>query len=184
MVATMLLALISFWALLSGPAFSQPMPEHASAKSYGDGWQCDVGYRLNEGICTTITVPENAYATNRTYGAGWACRHGFRETSDAICVEVVIPEHGFLDPSGERWHCMRKFRKIGNTCQAIVLPANAYLTNNTYGAAWKCERGYAATGTGCTTIAIPENAHLDRSGNRWECDRNFQKSRKRCFLND
>lgn len=79
MVATMLLALISFWALLSGPAFSQPMPEHASAKSYGDGWQCDVGYRLNEGICTTITVPENAYATNRTYGAGWPAAMDFEK---------------------------------------------------------------------------------------------------------
>jgi hypothetical protein len=31
---------------------------------------------------------------------------------------------------------------------------------------------------------LPANAHLDRSGNRWECDRNFQRSKNLCILND
>ena len=59
--------------LLLTPAFaqtgSQPMPENASAKSYGDGWECDIGFRLNENACLAVIVPQNAYDTNRSYGS-------------------------------------------------------------------------------------------------------------------
>ena len=53
------------------PAFGQSMPENASAKSYGEGWVCNVGYRLvNNDACAAVTAPENAFETNRTYGPG------------------------------------------------------------------------------------------------------------------
>jgi hypothetical protein len=41
-----------------------------------------------------------------------------------------------------------------------------------------------ASDDGCTEIDLPDNAHLDRSGNRWECHKNFQRSQGRCVLND
>ncbi|UWS77992.1 hypothetical protein N1037_11900 [Phaeobacter sp. G2] len=240
--------------LLLTPAFaqtgSQPMPENASAKSYGDGWECDIGFRLNENACVAVVVPQNAYDTNRSYGSGWECLHGFRRTDDAACVAVEVPEGGFLDPSGERWRCLRGYIKVDDTCQEIVLPANAYLADASYGSTWTCERGFEATGDLCTAIAVPanaylngsgygqpwtcergffeqaglceavaipanayfddasygpgwkcdrgyaasakacelinvpENAHLDRSGNRWECNNNFQKSKGLCVLNN
>ena len=53
------------------------MPANAQPKSYGEGWECDRGYRRGGDVCLAIVVPENAYATNRTYGAGWECLHGF-----------------------------------------------------------------------------------------------------------
>ena len=237
---------VSVLLLPAIPAHAQPMPENAGAKSYGDGWECNIGYRLSGEACAAITVPDNAYETNRTYGPGWACLHGFRKSDETTCVAVVVPDGGFLAPSGERWHCMRGFLKIDDTCRRIVLPANAYLTDTTFGSAWdcergfeaagdlcvaiavpanaylntssygqpwkcergffeeaglckavlvpknayfddatygkgwKCERGYAAAGTSCEAIDIPANAHLDRSGNRWECDKNFQKSKGLC----
>jgi hypothetical protein len=69
-------------------------------------------------------------------------------------------------------------------CEAVVIPANAYFDDATYGTGWKCERGYEASGATCELIDVPENAHLDRSGNRWECDKNFQKSNGLCVLNN
>lgn len=240
--------------LLALPAFAQtaaqPMPENASAKSYGGGWECNIGFRLNENDCVAVIVPQNAYETNRSYGSGWECLHGFRSIDKTACVAVDVPEYGYLDPSGERWRCLRGFIKVDDTCQEIILPANAYLAdasygstwtcergfevtgdlctaiavpanaylngsgygqpwtcergfleNNglceavvmpanaffddaTYGTGWKCARGYAASGETCDLIDVPEYAHLDRSGNRWECNKNFQKSKGLCVLND
>lgn len=238
--------------LLALPAFSQTatqsMPENASAKSYGDGWECDIGFRLNGDACIAVVVPQNAYDTNRSYGSGWECLYGFRKTDDAACVAVDVPEGGYLDPSGERWRCLRGYIKVDDTCQevmvpenaylvdvasgsawtcergfeatgdqcipiavpanaylngsrygqpwtcergffeqaglceAVVIPENAYFDDTTYGEEWTCERGYAAAGQTCEVITLPENAHLDRSGNRWECNKNFQKSKGQCVL--
>lgn len=240
--------------LLALPAFaqtgSQPMPENASAKSYGDGWECNIGFRLNETTCIAVVVPQNAYDMKRSYGSGRECLHGFREIDDAACVAVKVPEGGLLDPSGERWRCLRGYIKVDDTCQEIVLPANAYLVDASYGSMWTCERGFEATGDLCTAIAVPanaylngsgygrpwtcergffeqaglceavaipanayfddasygsgwkcdggyaasaetcefmnvpENAHLDKSGNRWECNKNFRKSKGLCVLNN
>ena len=163
---------------------SQPMPENASTKSYGDGWECNIGFRLNENACVAVIVPQNAYNTNRSYGSGWECLHGFRRTDEPACVAIEVPEGGFLDPLGERWRCLRGLIKVDDTCQEIVLPANAYFNDATCGTGWKCERGYKASGEACEFINVPENAHLDRSGNRWECNKNFQKSKGLCVLNN
>ncbi|WP_299971654.1 hypothetical protein [uncultured Roseobacter sp.] len=238
--------------LLAMPAFAQSngqlMPENSSAKSYGDGWQCNKGYRLNGDACAAVIVPENAFETNHRYGPGWECFHGFSRSNEGACAEVIVPEGGFLDPSGERWHCQRGFLKIDDICQEIVLPANAHLADTsygsewvcergfradgdaciaiavplnaylntssygqpwtcergyfeqddlcaavvvpehayfddaTYGQGWKCERGYAASDDRCIAIEVPANAHLDRSGNRWACNKNFQKSKGLCVL--
>ena len=153
---------------LALPAFGQtadqPMPENASAKSYGDGWECNIGFRLNENTCIAVVAPQNAYDTNRSYGSGWECLHGFRKTDDVECVAVKVPEGGFLDPSGERWQCLRGYFKVDDTCQEIVLPANAYLADASYGPAWTCERGFEANEDQFTAIAVPANAYLNGSG--------------------
>lgn len=248
------IGLIAAVLLFALPAFAQsaplPIPENASAKSYSDGWECNTGFRLNENACVAVVVPQNAYETNRAYGSGWECLHGFRETDRTACVPVEVPAGGFLDPSGERWRCLRGYTKVDDACQEIELPENAYLSDATYGSLWTCERGFEATGDRCTAIAVPanaflngsgyglpwtcergffersgrceavaipehayfddasygpgwqcdrgyaasgetcefislpENAHLDRSGNRWECHKNFGKSKGRCVLNN
>lgn len=235
--------------LLAMPAFAQTMPENASAKSYGEGWDCDIGYRPDGDNCAAVAAPENAYETNRSYGTGWACLHGYHQVNETACVAVVVPEGGFLDPSGERWHCLRGFHRVDDSCQKVVVPENAYLVEASFGSAWDCERGFEKTGQSCTAVVvptngylngsrygqlwscergffeqdavckpvvvpefgylddaaygegwkchrgyeasgaackeidIPENAHLDRSGNRWECNWNFQKSKGLCVLN-
>ena len=229
---------------------AQATPENASPKSYGDGWECDIGYRLLGEACAAIVVPQNAYETRRSYGSGWECQHGYRLVDDVSCVAVAVPEGGYLDPSGERWKCLRGFVRFEDTCQEILVPENAYLAESysgsswecdrgyeakgnecvalvvpanaymntskfgqpwtcergfvelrglcnavkipenayfvdtSYGDGWKCERGFAASEQKCEAIAVPTNAHLDRSGNRWECDKNFQKSINQCVPNN
>ena len=178
-VMVLFIGLIVALLLLAPPAFAQTaaqqMPENASAKNYGDGWECDIGYRLNENACVVVIVPQNAYNTKLSYGSGWECLHGFSGTDESACVAVEVPEGGFLDPSGERWHCLRGFAKVDDTCQEIVLPANAYLAESLYGSMWTCERGFEATDGQCTAIAVPANAYLNGSGygQPWTCERGF-----------
>lgn len=161
--------------LLAMPSLAQIMPENASAKRYGDGWECNVGYRAIDETCAEIVVPENTYETNRTYGSGWECHHGFRKDDEKDCVAVVVPDSGFLDPSGELWHCLRGYFKVNDTCQKIVLPENGYLVEATYGSAWECERGFEKVDDSCLAIKIPTNGYLNDSGygQPWSCERGF-----------
>lgn len=236
--------------LLAIPAFSQTMPENASARSYGDGWVCNIGYRVIGDDCAAIVAPENAYETNRAHGSGWECHHGYRMVDETACVAVDVPEGGYLDYSGERWRCLRGFFEADDACHEVVVPENGYLVDaaygnawecdrgferaddsctaivvplngylndsnyglpwacdrgffeqgglciavvipefayfddSSYGEGWRCQRGYEASSIGCDAIEIPANAHLNRSGNRWECNRNFQQSRGQCLLNN
>lgn len=149
-LAVMLFALPAF-----GQTAGQPMPDNASAKLYGDGRECNIGFRLNKSACVHVEPYEasaNAYLNGSGYGQPWTCKRGF-------------------------------FEQAG-LCEAVVIPANAYLNDTSYGSGWKCDRGYAASAETCEFINVPENAHLDRSGNRWECDKNFQKSKGLCVLNN
>lgn len=44
--------------------------------------------------------------------------------------------------------------------------------------------GYAVAGDSGEAIVVPANAYLDRSGIRWECDRNFRKLKGACVLSN
>ena len=175
----MLLALPGF-AQSTGPA----IPENASAKSYGDGWECDLGFRQSDETCAAITVPENAYSTNRSYGRGWECYHGFRAIDEVECSVVDVPEGGYLDPSGERWWCLRGYVKVDDTCQEIILPANSYLADSSFSetATWVCNRGFEAQDDQCVAIAVPENGYLNGAGygQRWSCERGFVENAGLC----
>lgn len=38
-----------------------PMPENAQPRSYGGGWVCDIGYRVEGAECLPLDIPEHAY---------------------------------------------------------------------------------------------------------------------------
>ena len=67
------LVLLALMAAAPGLVFSQggsiELPENARAKSYGSGWECERGYRKDNGACTAVGVPANAYLTNTSYGS-------------------------------------------------------------------------------------------------------------------
>ena len=174
--------------LLAVPGFAQStaaaIPENASAKRYGTGWECDLGFRQSEENCAAIIVPENAYSTNRSYGLGWECFHGFRIKDEVECSLVDVPEGGYLDPSGERWRCLRGYVKIDDTCQEIILPANSYLADSSFSetATWTCNRGFEAIDDQCIDIAVPENGYLNGAsyGQSWSCERGFVENAGLC----
>ena len=77
------------WVLLAISAFApsvlgaqgraEVIPEHATARAYGSGWECDPGYQRASGlsdVCTAIALPANAYLTTSSYGRGWDCGAG------------------------------------------------------------------------------------------------------------
>ena len=173
-------------AALALPAPAQDgtgsIPANAHEWRYGDGWDCDLGYRVNDGSCEHIALPENAYATGRSYGTGWACSRGFEEVDASHCMEIFVPENAFLRSSGYGWQCERGYRRDGDSCAAIVLPAHAYLTEDYTDSGWTCERGFVADRNGCIAISVPENAYLTNAhyGASWACERGFTEVEGRC----
>jgi len=156
-----LVAFITIGSSSFAQSQSTPMPANAQYKSYGDGWECDRGFRRDGDACLAVIIPENAFATNRTYGSGWECLHGFQEVGDATCLEVVVPKGGYLDTSGQRWNCLRGYMKVDDVCLEVVVPDNAYLSTDSYGAAWLCNRGYQVERDTCVAITVPENAFFE-----------------------
>src|SRR5687767_11414160 len=72
---------------------SGTIPANAHPTDWGDGWECDRGYRRLGESCAAIDVPDNAYLD--ASGRGWNCERGFRAQTNA-CVEIPVPEHGYL----------------------------------------------------------------------------------------
>lgn len=185
-VVTLFLVSLGVLFSLALPAFAQSMPENAKSKTYGDGWECIVGYRIIEESCVAILVPQNAYATRRTFGQGWKCDHGFREIDGTACLAVEVPDGGYLDSSGERWNCLRGYARLEDSCREIVLPENAFLVDTSNGSTWACERGFKIKDDNCTAIAVPDNAFLNSSGygRPWTCERGYVALDDACSLID
>ena len=112
-----LLALLAaVHSLVFAQAGSVELPENARAKSYGSGWECERGYREDNGACAAIGVPPNAYLSFP--GDTWKCDRGYRTVKEA-CVVVNVVENAHLDSSGNDWECNRPYRKKQGKC---VLP--------------------------------------------------------------
>jgi hypothetical protein len=61
----LLMLLVAVHGLVFGQGNHLDPPPNAHAKGYGDGWECDRGYRESGGSCAAIIVPANAYLTNQ-----------------------------------------------------------------------------------------------------------------------
>lgn len=173
-------------ASLAFPVLAQdgtgPMPENAQPRSYGSGWVCNLGYRVEGNKCLALDIPEHAYPTGRSYGTGWECDRGYEEVGGTSCNPIPVPANAFLRSSGYDWQCERGYRQERDACLSIVLPDNAYLIDDTSGSGWKCERGFSASSNACEPIAVPTNAYLTNAdyGAAWACERGFVKIDDRC----
>jgi len=122
------LILLTLLAAVHGLVFAQgdsvELPENAHAKGYGSGWECEQGYREDNGACTAVRVPANAYLTNTSYGSGWECNRGFRK-ENGICAAVKVPVNGYPtnSPYGNGWKCGRGYREVNGACSSIKTPA-------------------------------------------------------------
>lgn len=179
------LIFLSLWitapSLVSAKSASNDLPENATAKSYGEGWNCNQGYRERKGACFAVRVPANAYPTNKTYGKGWECKRGFREAVNA-CEQIKVPQNGYLDYTGIKVKCDRGYLLVKKHCVLIKVPENGYLKASSYGPGWECERGYRADRGACKPFKVPENAYISYSGKEWECSKPHVKKRGKCIL--
>jgi hypothetical protein len=90
-----------------------------------------------------------------------------------------LPDHALPSRYGSGWDCARGFRRVGDACTQITVPANAYLDAS--GSSWRCDRGYLNVNDRCIVIKVPQNAYLDDvSGKGWRCDRNFRERPDAC----
>ena len=184
-ISAYILIFLSLWVtapnLVFAEGVSNDVPENATAKRFGDGWNCNQGYRESKGACAAVKVPANAYPTNKTYGQGWKCKRSFREVNDA-CYPIKVPKNGYLDYSGIKVKCDRGYLLVNKTCKAIKVPANGYLEVSSYGPGWKCERGYQADKGACIALKIPANAHIGYSGKKWECNKPYIEKQNNCIF--
>ena len=98
-------------------------------------------------------------------------------------AETTVPEHATPAQFGSGWTCNSGYRKVAQTCERIVVPENAYLTNRSYGDAWICDHGYRRSRDACMEIALPENAYLNSPrGDDWLCHRGYRKAETGCEL--
>ena len=118
MLVAFLTALLSFVPVLSG---SDEIPANAHAKDYGDGWECDLGYRELGDTCIVIELPANAYLTDSLYRKGWECSRGYVRVDEA-CVVIDVPPNAYLNSYGDNWRCNRGYQKLRDACIAIELP--------------------------------------------------------------
>jgi hypothetical protein len=113
---------------------------------------------------------------------GVGVRRGYEEVGGTSCNPIPVPANAFLRSSGYDWQCERGYRQERDGCVSIVLPDNAYLTDDTSGSGWTCERGFSASSNACEPIAVPTNAYLTNAdyGAAWACERGFVKIDDRC----
>ena len=113
-------------------AQQQKLPAHSHKSYYGNGWQCDPGYRRSGNVCKTIRVPEHAIPTGKSYGLGWECMRGYVAQNQDKCVGILVPKNAYLSASGVGWRCKRGFRRSDDVCLRIVVPNNAFLGGFSY----------------------------------------------------
>ncbi|MEQ9124954.1 MAG: hypothetical protein RIM80_20575, partial [Alphaproteobacteria bacterium] len=64
---------------------------------------------------------------------------------------------------------------------AVLVPANAYPVEKSFGNDWRCHHGYREVDRArCEPVVVPGNAHLDATGDRWKCDRGFKAADDAC----
>jgi hypothetical protein len=90
-----------------------------------------------------------------------------------------LPEHARASRYGSGWECASGFRRVGDGCTHIVVPAHGYLDAS--GRDWRCERGYLNVNDRCVAIQVPQNAYLDDVyGKGWRCERDYREVNGAC----
>jgi hypothetical protein len=104
-------------------------PANGYVSESGADWECNRLYRKANDGCAAIVIPEHAFAEDSAYGLGWLCEQGYRETHGERCVAVQVPANAYASDSsyGSGWKCERGFVQTNDTCEPLLLPANAML---------------------------------------------------------
>ncbi len=94
----------------------------------------------------------------------------------------VAPENTYLTGSsyGRGWECNHGFQRIGDICEEIAIPENAFLAST--GDRWTCNRLFRRIGEECEEVIAPENGFVDTRFGVQEihCNWGFRKEGRNC----
>ena len=76
--------------------------------------------------------------------------------------------------SGSNWYCNDGYRKVGSSCEKLVVPTHAWVS----GSNWYCNDGFRKVGDQCIALNVPDNAWV--SGPNWYCNDGYRKNGDRC----
>ncbi|MBX7134230.1 MAG: peptidoglycan-binding protein [Fimbriimonadaceae bacterium] len=76
--------------------------------------------------------------------------------------------------SGSSWYCNDGYKKVGNSCEKLIVPRNAWVS----GSNWYCNDGFRKIGDQCVALNVPDNAWV--SGSNWYCNDGYRKAGDRC----
>ena len=66
--------------------------------------------------------------------------------------------------------------EVGGRCTPVVVPANAYYSECSFGRSWECDPGFRQEGETCMAVRTPAHGFLVGERVEWACDRGFMKS--------
>jgi hypothetical protein len=91
-----------------------------------------------------------------------------------------LPSNAHRIPFLDDWACDRGYRRNGNRCDRMEVPAHA--SPGLLGDSWVCDHGYRRAGTRCEKVVVPFNARPapDILGDGWECDRGYRRVGRQC----
>jgi hypothetical protein len=125
-------------------------------------------------------------ASNERIPRGTSCLAPLLLLGLSLCAALPVaagpselPEHARASRYGSGWECASGFRRVGDHCAHIVVPAHGYLDAS--GRDWRCDRGYLRVDNRCAAIQVPQNAYLDDvHGKGWRCERDYREVNGAC----
>lgn len=127
------------------------VPENAHINVFGNGWECNRGYRAVSGKCEPVQIPTNAHID--VFGHGWECDRGYRAFGRK-CQVVAVPPNAHIDVFGHGWECDRGYRTVGGKCEIVAIPSNAHI--DVFGHGWECDTGFKPSGANCIPMTPAE----------------------------
>jgi hypothetical protein len=100
------------------------------------------------------------------------------DTALAQSSSGAVPANAHAKSYGSGWECDQGFHENSGSCEAVILPANAFPTGNSYDRGWDCSHGFQERDNTCVIVTVPAHAYLDASGGWWACNRGYREGRK------
>ena len=92
---------------------SNAIPKNAKVNYFGNGWECEFGYRQSGNSCLAVELPKHAKINY--FGNGWECEFGYRQSGNS-CLAVELPQHAKINYFGNGWECEYGYRQSANSC--------------------------------------------------------------------
>lgn len=179
-------ALAGVIAALAFPALAQdgtgPVPENGSARSYGSGWECNLGYRVDGDDCLAIDIPSTPTRPGSPMVRAGPAAAVSNRSAGHPASRSRSPRTPFSNPPATTGNATAAIAGAGHPAKPSTCPRTRFFRGKSTGTGWTCERGFAAEAGACVAIDVPPNGYLTNAsyGDAWKCDRGYIETDGRC----